>query len=114
MDDRQNYNLVGIGLAVFTFVLIYAYTDLHLLSTGKHELRNLLLWGVWIKASTQLFPIFELSTGLASVAIVIDFANVKTPFISSYLITMVDGFSLSLLVLMLMSTIRLMQYLYKS
>lgn len=86
--------------AVFSFVALYTALDLRLAARGRIDLQQMLLFGVVVKALTQCFPMIEMLTG----ALAIDAVKAtigEVPWLSLYLITLLDGMLLSGLVLLL-------------
>lgn len=88
---------IGIICGVLSFAIIYTAIDIHLLNLKKFQLRKVLLISAFVKALFQIDPVLELWAGVASFAFV-DWIIGEIAFISSYLITLADGFLLSLLV----------------
>lgn len=96
----QFFDRVGIVCGIFTFVFIYTKFDLHLIKLKKFQLRKALLISVIVKSLFQLsiwFLSFDLVAGLLSIGIV-EMVIGNIIFLSAYLITLADGFLLSLLV----------------
>ncbi len=95
----QTINRVGIVCGVFTFVIIYTRIDLYLLNLKKLQLRKALLISVIAKSLFQLNMSFfsvDLIAGLVSSGIV-EMVIGKVAFLSVYIITLTEGFLLSLL-----------------
>jgi len=102
--------ILGMTLGVFTFVGLYSFLDYRLMKQGKENVRDWLLIGVIIKMLTQFFPMIEIGTGMAAMGIiesgfkfirrfVVHIPSVDDAlFISTYLVTVIDGVLLSLVI----------------
>jgi hypothetical protein len=96
----QLIDRIGIVCGIFTFVIIYTRIDFRLLNLKKFQLRKALLISVIAKSLFQLkmsFLSVDLMAGIVSSGIV-EMVTGKVVFLSAYLITLTEGFLLSLLV----------------
>ena len=87
--------------------------DVQLSKHGKTEMLTRLHWGVCLKALTQLAPAIEMYTGVIATELVGQL-QIKTPILKMYLTTMVDGFLLSICVLILMGLVGIIRNLYQA
>lgn len=117
-------SLLAIGLAVLSYIIIYSEVDRYLLLKGYQRVSRQLRIAAWLRAGTQLFPVFDLWVGMFSMAAVnvvlpesgvwFDDAGVyndsratrgfeapvedRQDFLFVYLVTMLHAFILSLVV----------------
>ena len=96
----------GIAMGVVTFIVFYAELDYHYCSENNVSLHRLLIIGAVLKSLTQCLPVIELIVGAVSISIASSVLN-KTPFFSTYLITLLDGIILSLVLGLILLLVRL-------
>ena len=94
-EYKSPLDRVGIVMGVLTFLVFYAELDYQYCSENKFSLHRLLIIGAVLKSLTQCVPVIEIVVGAVSVAVVEAVLD-KTPFFSTYLITLMDGLVLSL------------------
>lgn len=71
------------------------------------------MWSVIIKSLTQFAPIIEITTGSVAISMVRDALMIDVPFLTFYLITIIDGVLLSLLVLLIMPMVRFIRFAFQ-
>jgi len=102
-EFTQTIDRIGIVCGIFTFVIIYTKFDLHLLNLERFQLRKALFVSAIVKSLFQLkisFLTVDLMAGWVSIGIV-EMVIGKVAFLSAYFITLMDGFLLSLLVIVI-------------
>jgi hypothetical protein len=96
-EFKQPLDILGVISGILTMVIAYTILDYQLVKKNTDEFRALLLTCVWIKMTIQIFPVIEINAGILAMHI-IEMRFTRVVFITPYLITLLDGFLLSLVV----------------
>lgn len=94
--DIGQANLAGICFGIFSWIVIYVYLEIFTYEQNLPKLRFSLFIGAILKIITQFYPIIEYVTGALAIAIIENTTLTAKQFLGAYLITMLDGFLLSM------------------
>lgn len=102
---------LGVMLGIITFILLYVLLDTYFEQKNKIRWRKSLVIGTGAFSLTQFFPPIAMISGLASLEASRNLfglsQHAELSFFATYTATIIDGFILSVLVMLLMVIIRL-------
>ena len=124
---------IGVGLAIISFIIIYAETDSWLLQKQYQKLSKQLKISASLKIATFILPFIDIFTGMVAIGTteiitgisieksrhyMHELEAIKTSYLNleemttSYMVTMTDGLLLSLIVALVLGLIRFINNMY--